>query len=351
MAPSHRGPSPVLADALHRWPGAWYWVDGERTCLTLVHPLPRPVRERWLLHGVLFLLTAVTTLGAGAALAGAWFPPERPGLLGALESGVRFFQSLWEGDWRSILRGWSFAVPLLAIMLVHELGHYFAARRYAVDVSPPWFLPIPPTLSPVGSLGAFIRLRGPVLDRRQLLDIGAAGPLAGFVVALLVLLWGYAASYEFPAPGVPATYVFFAGQPIRLGDSLLTALLRETFLPGARAVHLSLPGFAGWVGAFITGLNLLPLSQLDGGHVLYGLAGRRQARVALLALIALLVLAQAWPGWYVWGAIALAMGGGRLTHPSVVMPERPVPRSRRWIGAACAAVFLLSFVPFPFRAR
>src|SRR6185295_4685250 len=161
-------------------------------------------------------------------------------------------------------------------------------RRYHIDVSPPYFLPIPPSLSPIGTLGAFIRLRSPVLDRRQLLDVGAAGPLAGFVVTLAVLVWGYLTSHvsaAMPAglsgAGSATSWISFAGEPIGLGDSVLTHLLRRWALGDAAVVHLSLPAFAGWVGAFITGLNLLPLSQLDGGHVLYGLLGRRQSAVGL----------------------------------------------------------------------
>lgn len=350
LAAPHRGPSPEFRAALDAWDGAWYWVDPARTRVALVRRIALR-HERWWLHAALLLVAIVTTMGAGAALAGAWYPPPGRGLVGTAWAAGHFFSSLFEGDWRSVLRGWSFGVPLLAILLVHELGHYFAARRYAIDTSPPYFLPVPPTLSPIGSLGAFIRLRSPMLDRRQLMDVGAAGPLAGFAVAILVLLWGYAESYAVPV-GLRghATFVMFAGQPIFLGESLLTRALREAFLPGATAVHLSLPGFAGWVGAFITGLNLLPLSQLDGGHVLYGLLGRRQAPVAFVALLALVALAQVAPTWYVWVVLALVLGGGRWTHPSVVMPERPVPPSRLWIGWACMALFALTFVPFPFHS-
>src|SRR6185369_3828245 len=110
----------------------------------------------------------------------------------------------------------------------------------------------------------------------------------------------------------------------------------------------SLPGFAGWVGAFITGLNLLPLSQLDGGHILYGLLGKRQRLLAFMAVVGLLVLAQWAPSWYVWVALTFVIGGWRWSHPSVVVPDRPVPASRRWVGVASVVVFGLTFVPFPF---
>jgi hypothetical protein len=349
VAPEHRGPSPDLARALAAWPGRHYWADHARTHLVLIRPLGAARRERWLLHGALLALTVVCALGAGAVLAGGWTPAEPPGLTGVVVGGVRFFEQLGGSGWRNLVGGWSFALPLLGILLVHELGHYFAARRYAIDASPPYFLPVPPNLSPIGSLGAYIRLRSPVLDRRQLLDVGAAGPLAGFALTLLVLAWGFATS-EAVEPGLAGarSFVTLAGQPVGLGDSLLIAGYRHLFLPGAESVHLSLPAFAGWVGAFVTGLNLLPLSQLDGGHVLYGLLGRRQAAVGLATLVALLALAQLSWNWYVWVAVALFVGGGGWAHPSVLAPARPVPPGRRWIGWVAVAVFVVTFVPVPF---
>jgi hypothetical protein len=349
VAPEHRGPSSALAQALAAWPGRHYWADHGRTHLVLIRPLGTARPERWLLHGALFALTVVCALGAGAVLAGGRTPAEPPGLAGVVVGGFRFVEQIGNGGWRDLVAGWSFALPLLGILLVHELGHYFAARRYAIDASPPYFLPVPPNLSPIGSLGAYIRLRSPVLDRRQLLDVGAAGPLAGFVLTLLVLAWGFATS-QAGEPGLASarSFVTLAGEPVGLGDSLLIAGFRHLFLPAAPSVHLSLPAFAGWVGAFVTGLNLLPLSQLDGGHVLYGLLGRRQAAVGLVTLLALLALAQLSWNWYVWVAVALFVGGGGWAHPSVLAPARPVPPGRRWIGWVSVAVFVVTFVPVPF---
>ena len=355
VLPEHRGGSPALRGLLDSWPGRWYWGDPQETRLVLVRALPGSGAPRWWLHALLLLLAIVFALGAGAALAGVWYPPAAPGFRGIFVGIGQFFSDVVQGEWRQLLQGWAFALPLLAILLVHESGHYFAARRYNIDVSLPYFLPIPPTLSPIGTLGAFIRLRSPVLDRRQLLDVGAAGPLAGFVVALGVLIWGYLTSNTTAAmpvglgsSGSATSWIAFAGEPIGLGDSILTHLLRQWTFGHAAAVHLSLPAFAGWVGAFITGLNLLPLSQLDGGHILYGLLGRRQRTVAFAAVVALLVLAQRSPNWYVWVAMTFIIGGGRWSHPSVVVPERHVPASRRWVGFASVVVFVLTFVPVPF---
>lgn len=349
VAERHRGPSAELRAALGAWPGAHYWIGRGGKRLVLVRPIAPDPAPRWWLHLSLFALTILCALGAGAALAGAWYPWSGPGLKGALDGAGQFVLGMVEGDWRYVVSGWSFAVPLLGILFVHEMGHYLAARRYAIQVTPPFFLPMPPNLSPIGSLGAYISLRSAVLDRRQLLDVGAAGPLAGFVVAAGVLVWGYLTSERVPIAGIEgASFILFAGQPIQLGESLLTHAMRDWLLPGSTAVHLSLPAFAGWVGMFITGLNLLPLSQLDGGHVVYGLVGRRQTMVGFLTVGALLYLAQfAWM-WYIWVAATFLIGRGRWSHPSVVVADQPVPPSRRWIGLACIVVFAATFVPIPF---
>ncbi len=344
-----RGPTaPALTQALAQWPGAHYWLDRDRTNLVLIRPLTKDQPARWLLHAVLLLLTIICSLGAGAVLAGSWSPWTADGA-GLVSQTGHFFTGIVQGDWRVLLTGWSFALPLLTILAVHELGHYIAARRYAINTSPPYFLPIPPTLSPIGSLGAFIRLRSPVLDRRQLMDVGAAGPLAGFVVALIVLALGYLTSERIPlVPTGAPSYVVMSGTPAFLGDSLLTRALRDFLLPGTTAVHLSLPAFAGWVGMFVTGLNLLPLSQLDGGHVAYGVMGKRQWLLSMFVVAGLLVLSLQSPTWIAWVVMTFLIGGGRWAHPSVVIPDRVVPVSRRWLGVLCLVVFVLTFIPSPF---
>ena len=346
----HRGPSPELAAFLRRWPGAWYWGDDAKTRLILIRGAAAARPERWLWHGALLVLFVLCTLGAGAVVSGHLRPAAHPGLGGAVTGVIEFGEFVVTGGWRMLLEyGWEFAAPLLGILLVHELGHYFAARRYAIDVSPPYFIPVPPNLSPIGGLGAFIRLRSPVYDRRQLLDVGAAGPLAGFLVAVGVLLWGYQLSQRAGLAGAATpSFVLFAGRPVFLGDSILSHALREWLIPGHGAVLLAPQAFAGWVGLFITGLNLLPLSQLDGGHVVYGLAGKRQRWIAMACAAGLVVLGTRSPMWYLWAALTFAIGGGKWSHPEVVIPDRPVLWGGRLTGLACVAVFALTFVPVPF---
>lgn len=348
LAADHLPPSSELQAFLTDWQGAWYWGDDSQTRLVLIRGSAPARPERWLWHGALLVLFIICTLAAGAVLVGNLIPPPHDTFGQAIAGVWQFAVFIARDGWRTLHLGWAFAIPLLAILLVHELGHYFTARRYAIDASPPYFLPVPPNLSPIGGMGAFLRLRSPIYDRRQLLDVGAAGPLAGFVVALGVLIWGYLASHRITAPLDGPQLVLFAGHPVLLGDSLLTHWLHEWLLPGAGPIVLAPEAFAGWVGMFITGLNLLPLSQLDGGHVLFGLLGRRQRIISYLVVAGLLLLAQRAPMWYLWVGLTFAIGGGSWNHPDVIALNRPVLRAGRWTGIACVVVFVLTFVPIPF---
>lgn len=334
--PAHAGPSAELARALEGWRGPRYWSDefGFRHLVLIRSKGKR--RERWSRHVILLVLTAGTMLFSGAVFARE-LPPFFPGVA---------YPADW---WRALLAGWSYAVPLLGILLAHELGHYLTARRYAVDVSPPYFLPWPFWPFIVGTLGAFIRLRAPVADRRQLLDIGAAGPLAGFVVALPVLVIGLLLSgTSGQEVGVADLLLEIDGQTWVLGHSLLTWTLTAAIHPGAGDVILHPAAFAGWIGVIVTMLNLLPIGQLDGGHILYSVAPRAQRPVALVAWLALLALSLLWLGWGVWAVLLLVGTRGRLAHVPVVDVYRPVPRRRRALALACGALFAASFTPVPF---
>ncbi len=341
--PAHAAPSPELAHALARWPGSYYWSDEpEGRHLVLTRPAARP-RENWILHAALFLATLVTTTFAGAVFAGA-IPYDAPlGLLTGASPAP-------PGLARALLAGLAFSLPLLAILLTHELGHYVTARRYGLDVSPPYFIPVPLVPSFIGTMGAFIRLRTILSDRRQLLDVGAAGPFAGFLVALPVLWLGLARSAVLPGHGHAVGMLLPLGSDtIALGDSLVTLALRRLVFGAAPAVVLHPLAFAGWVGMFVTMLNLLPMAQLDGGHVLYAALPRWHQRIALAFWLLVIALGRFWWGWYLWGALVLVLSRGRLVHPPVLDAHRPLPPSRRRFALGALVLFVVTFAPVPFR--
>ena len=341
--PAHARPSPELASALARWPGHYYWSDEpDGRHLVLTRPLGAPRRERWALHAVLFLTTLLTTTFAGAVLAGA-IPYDNPL---DLFTGTYPVPPAFARAWTT---GLSFSLPLLAILLCHELGHYFTARRYRLDVSPPYFIPVPLVPTFIGTMGAFIRLRTLPADRRQLFDVGLAGPIAGFVIALPVLWLGLAHSQPLPGHGaVSGMLLAIGGDTIGLGDSIVTLALRR-FIHGATpALLLSPLAFAGWVGMFVTMLNLLPISQLDGGHILYATLPRWQGRAGLVIGVVILVLGKFWWGWWVWLMLVLALSRGRVGHPPVLDAYRPMPPSRRRMAWAALALFAITFAPVPF---
>ncbi len=236
------------------------------------------------------------------------------------------------------LRGLPFAAALVTILLVHELGHYLTCLRYRVSASLPYFLPAP-LISPVGTFGAFIRIRSRFPDRRALFDIGAAGPWAGFVVALAATVIGLAHSTVLATPQEWHGYEW--------GDSLLTALLVRVVLHVDSATVLLHPiAFAGWFGLFVTSLNLLPVGQLDGGHVLYATLGRPTPRIAAL-LIAFLVWlgVRGYPGWLLWAVIITVFLS--LGHPPTDDDRRPLDPARRLAALATLVLFVLTFVPEP----
>lgn len=350
VRPEHRGPSPGLATALEDWPGMHYWASGrDLGRLVLVRRLGAPRRERWWLHGLLFVATFVTVWMGGALLVGVDTTALPHADLGWRGTGAAMLT--WAGRSAGAL---PFAMALMAILLTHELGHYFAAKRYGIDASPPYFLPAPIDLNFIGTFGAFIRLRTPVVDRRQLLDVGAAGPWAGFVVALLMLVVGLERSAILPPGAHPdGMLVYIGNQTHALGDSLLTLWARQWIVGDAATLLLHPLAFAGWIGLLVTTLNLLPLGQLDGGHVLYALAGRWQGRIAWLVLAGMLVLGALqgpswWERWWWWFALlVLALGGGRLGHPRLMEGRRPLPANRWPLAIASLLLFGLTFTPFP----
>lgn len=334
VAREHAAPSRALARRIEEWDGYHYWQSSpEGRWLVLVQEHER-TRERWWLHALLFILTLITASLGGAALAGI--------------TGVWYHPTLAE-----LRAGLPFSLPLLGILLAHESGHYVAARHYKVNASPPFFIPFPAQWNLLGTMGAFIRLRSAVFDRRTLFDIGIAGPLAGIVVAIPVLLVGLAASTVEPSgPVLPLAHQYLAVAPggggIFIGDSLLFMACRALLgIHGAVLLHPI--AMAGWVGLLVTSLNLLPLTQLDGGHIAYAMFGRAQLWIARAFWICLIPLGFFWwPGWWLWALLGLLLGRGRLAHPSVISTEHGLDARRRMLGWLAVALFFATFMPSPF---
>lgn len=231
---------------------------------------------------------------------------------------------------------------LLSILFAHEMGHYLACVRYRVDATLPYFIPLPfPGFTLVGTLGAFIRIRSPIPDRRALFDIGIAGPLAGFVVCLPVLALGIA---EAENAAVPRDAGFLSlGEPL-LFQWAVKALRGPT--PEGLDLVLGPLGLAAWFGLFVTALNLLPIGQLDGGHVTYALFGERAAAISRVASWACVALTYFGPNWLVWSFILRLLG---RRHPPTLDDRPGLGPGRRAVGLIGLAVFAVSFVPDPFQ--
>lgn len=272
----------------------------------------------------LFIATMFTTLWAGA------YATNADPFLGAW----RFLVN----NPASLLKGIPFAATLLGILVTHECGHYVLSRIHGVPASLPLFIPGPPHF--IGTFGAIIRMRSPILNRKALFDIGVAGPIAGFVVAVIALIMGLRWSTVVVDQG------FFG---LRLGEPLLLQFFSWLVLgstPPGHDVLLHPVAFAAWFGLFVTSLNLIPIGQLDGGHVAYALWGSRQRSVALAIVPILLFLGFiGWPGWFLWAGMAGILG---LAHPPVMDPDTSLGRTRLWIGWAAIAIFILTFAPIPF---
>jgi Zn-dependent protease len=245
--------------------------------------------------------------------------------------------------WRhsEILRlGLSFSIPALAILLAHEMGHYLMCRRYGLESSLPYFLPTPVW---VGTLGAFIRIRSPLRTKRELFDVAIAGPLAGFVVIVPFLVVGIARS-------VPAALRLAPGEsllvPARcLAMEAMTRLFHGTLPPGT-VLNLHPFALAAWLGLLATALNLIPLSQLDGGHLLYALVGRRHRTIAVVLWAALAIASFHWEGWTIWCVLTAFIG---LRHPPVVDEAEPLDPKRRWLAIGAFVMLVVCFTPYPLR--
>jgi membrane-associated protease RseP (regulator of RpoE activity) len=294
---------------------------------------PHPSLRSLVLATGLFFLTLLTSLVAGAHFAFAYAHNQAA----SFDTFFRTFRVAYRHP-SFLLSGIPFAVTLLSILLAHELGHYFACRHHRIYSSYPFFIPAP-TL--IGTFGAFLLIRSPIRSPRALFDVGASGPLVGFLVALPALAYGVLHARVIPELGSDGNADLIFGVPLVL--KLMTAALQ----PNAQASDLLLNpiGRAAWVGLFATALNLLPVGQLDGGHIVRSLSPRAHRLVTLFLPLVLVVLGLfLWRGWLLWAMILLGL---RFFRMAPIYDPTPLDPNRRFAAFLALVVFLLCFMPSP----
>jgi len=306
-------------------------------------PQPQQSPSRFRRYGLPFVLlciSVVTTTAIGAR----YMQNFRDGLPTVVAE-----SDLWPWPWlihqpSRFQLGWPFSLTLLTILLSHELGHYFACKAHGIRCTLPWVLPAP-TLS--GTAGAVIQIRSRIPNRRALMDVGAYGPLAGYVVSLLAVVWGFLLSRP-TAPGGVRPLINF-GHPFTLTliHNFLHSLAHSALGPAVPRFETALQHpilIAGWVGLFITALNLIPAGQLDGGHILFALSPRWHRNISRILPFVLLAFGfYFWIGWLFWGVLLWIPA---MRHPPVPIAQ-PLGR-RRFLAVACLGVFLLTFAASPF---
>lgn len=288
--------------------------------------------RRWWLHILLLCLTLVTTTTFGFALSQSF----AAGSVFDVAWLARAYTRLLHGD-PALFSGFEFSLPLLAILIAHEAGHYMACRIWRVDASLPFFLPSPALL---GTLGAFILVRSPFFRRKALFDIGVSGPVVGFVVLLPFLAGGIAMSHVTPGIGTHAPFIF--------GTPILMRAVELAIFPHVPASSLALHpmAMAAWAGLLATALNLLPIGQLDGGHILYALFGERWHRaISTVTVATLFVLGFFYWPWWFWALLMYLFG----RRHQLVYDQTRLSRGRAAIGAVAALLLVLSISVVPVR--
>ncbi len=263
-------------------------------------------------HIVLFVLTAISTYLVGAN---------------------------YSFDARHAVNGLSYSCAIMVILLAHEMGHYVMSRSYGIPSTLPYFIPFP--LPPFGTFGAIIKMKGIVINKKALFDVGVAGPLSSFILSVPCLYFGMRLSEVVTTtPGTAEA---------RLGEPLVLKLIQRMTigeLPPTQDVLLHPLGYAGWVGLFVTALNLLPVGQLDGGHVVYAVFGQKSKWAFIGSILALIFLALYYnPGWLALILLLLIFG---MRHPQPFDAETPLDRPRKLLAFVMLIVFVLSFTPAPF---
>ena len=294
------------------------------------------------IHVILFILTVITTFATGYSFSG------------------------------SVASAFAFSGALLFILGSHEMGHYFFGRKYGVDITPPYFIPAPPFISPIGTFGAFIKIKSPISTRKALFDIGIAGPLAGIVASIPVLLIGIKYSTIIDVADKEG------GQGLMLGSPLIFTFFTSIFfgkIPEGKDLFLHPVAFAGWVGLFVTALNLIPSGQLDGGHIVYSLFSKKVHRITSVVMIVILLIFgfgteplfmlyhrlagsgagdllsripdfEGWPGWILWAVLLTLMG---TKHPPTIHDEGELDTGRKLLGFISLLIFIGCITPVPIK--
>ncbi|OJX46194.1 MAG: hypothetical protein BGO78_04755 [Chloroflexi bacterium 44-23] len=328
-------------------------VENGQQVIYLIEDLPAQAPANKKINIILFIATLLSVWFTGGLLA-----------LESLDQG-----STWDLIKAIFLDGWPFAVSLIAILGAHEMGHFFAGRYHKVNVTLPYFIPLP-VISPFGTMGAFINMRGIPKNKKQLFDIGIAGPLSGLLIAIPVLFIGLSLSKVLPLPTVIGNgnafqmegnsllyllmkYITFGKllpQPVDFGNvSPFLYWLRYFFtgqpMPlGGLDVNLHPVAWAGWAGILVTSLNLIPIGQLDGGHILSTMVGKNSRKIFSFLLVLMVILGFAWNGWWLWAFLLFFLN----KIPSQVADEiTPLDRKRKMLAAFMLIVFILVFIPVP----
>lgn len=307
--------------------------DDQPHLIRIVQGRVVPVEGQPWVNIALFIATLFSVLLLGAQIGLSELYADNPSQLEAIAGDLgAIMANLW--------RGYPYAISIMLILGAHELGHYFAARFHKQAASLPYFIPLPPPLSLFGTLGAFIRLREPMRNRKVLMDVGAAGPLAGMIFAIPILLIGLATSPVRPVEG-----------GLLEGNSLIYALAKVVtfgqFLPGGgEDVFLNQMAWAGWTGLLVTALNLMPVGQLDGGHIVYSLFGKRARLLYFPVILAMMVLAVISQVWIFWVLLLLLFG---RIYAAPLDNITPLDQKRQIVAVASIVLFILIFVPRPFR--
>lgn len=266
---------------------------------------------------ILFLLTFFSTL-----------------VVGALHEGTDIMAEPFK-----IYKGLPFSATLMLILLFHEFSHYIFSKKHGVEATLPYFIPFPNLF---GTLGAVIKMKSQITTRNALMDIGASGPIAGFCISVIAVFTGLFFSKVVTVTGVQ--------DAVTLGDSILFAGLSKVIIgrvPEGHDILLHPVALAGWIGFFVTSLNLIPVGQLDGGHILYALLGERHAKLSKLLIGVLVILGLlAWEGWLIWGVLLVIIG---FRHPPIMYSELPLDPRRKIIGWVALGIFILTFTPVPIK--